>query len=268
MSIPITTFAGTLRQISPESLNAGGQAILYLCAPKFLPATEQERAQRLEAARENLSPYVTHVYVPARPFRRWSGDFFADMDDQHRLDRGNYFSVCQRADGYDAGTLEAELNAYRSTEEDFYVIFMDALIEGNAERLNMQPSAHILSLLPDPTKALERLPDDAPGELRSLMMSPAEQDSPLVISLGTVITPVRIEGVVDLRQRDTQQWFFDTYVSRRLIPTKATGFVDILPELLQPHLGRIDWIEQSLAGDRSGPQACRSQRSHLSVRPY
>jgi hypothetical protein len=120
---------------------------------------------------------------------------------------------------------------------DFYVIFMDALIEGNAERLKMQPSAHIIALLPRPNTALDHLPDDAPDDLRSMMKQAVEEDSPLVITLGTVITSARIEGVVDLRQREVQQWFFETYVNRGMIPTNATGFVDILPELLQPHLG-------------------------------
>lgn len=203
----------------------------------FLPSTKEQREHLFKAARKNLSPYITHVYVPARPFRRWSGDFFEDIDDQYRLDRGNYFSVCQSNDGSDAGTLEAELNAYRNIEENFYVIFMDALIEGNAKQLNMQPSANILLLLLHPKNALERLTANAPEELHRLMTQAVDEGKPLVITLPTVITSAQIEGVVDLRQRDAQQWLFETYVNHRLIPTPANSFVDVLPELLQPNLG-------------------------------
>lgn len=173
MTIPIITFAGTLRQISPESLNATGRSILFTCAPKFLPASDQERAARLERMQGNLSPYLTHVYAQARPHRRWSGDFFADLDDEYRLDRGNYFSVCQRDDGYDAGTLEAELNAYRNSEADFYVIFMDGLIDGNAEQLNLPRSAHIFTVIAHPGKVVEHLPAGAPEELRSMLIEGA-----------------------------------------------------------------------------------------------
>ena len=70
MTSPLSTFEGTVKQMTPESLTAEGKLLVRVCAPKFLPLTVDERQQIFEKQRSGLSPHVSHFYVPARPFRR------------------------------------------------------------------------------------------------------------------------------------------------------------------------------------------------------
>ena len=237
MTIPISTFEGTLRQITPECLTAQGEMILRASAPKFLPLTETERHKVFEAQRDNLDPNITNFYVSARPLRRFSGDYFSDFLDEHRLDVGCYYSVCTDESGSDYGTLVNELNAYRSTDADYYTIFVDCLSPEIANHFNIPRSAHILALVSQPGKLLNALSTEAPEDLKQRLQGAAKANTQFGITLGCVVSKARIEGVIDLRQIDAQYWFFDRYVPKGPIPTPAKEFTDILPELLQPTLG-------------------------------
>jgi len=57
------------------------------------------------------------------------------------------------------------------------------------------------------------------------------------MTLGCKLSKARIEGLLDLREKIAQEWFFERYVHRGRIQTPATQFTEILPELLQPPLG-------------------------------
>ena len=236
MTSPLSTFEGTVKQITPECLTAQGKLLVRLCAPKFLPLTVDERRQLFEKQRSSLSPNVKHFYVPARPFRRFSGDYFSDLDDSHRLSAGNYYSVCVDESGLDYGTLVAELNAYRSTEAAFSSVFLDCL-DPNMRPLGVPKSPQPLVLVNQPSELLKAMPSDAPPELVSSIRRAVESKGPFGMILGIAVGQVRIEGVVDLRERAAQAWFFKRYVPQGPIPTPAASFLDILPELLQLPLG-------------------------------
>jgi hypothetical protein len=235
--IPRSTFFGTLRQISPASLNASGAAILQTCAPQFLPLSEPEAMARFNAMQDTLDPNVEQFYLNKLPLRRFSGDYFPDFFDEHRLDRGCYHSVCVDQSGRDDGTLADELNAYRSSDVDFYTIFIDCFNESIMARVGLPPSAHIAALVFHPAKLLHRLPPDAPKALKTDLAQAACAGRPYGITLGCVVTQATIEGVLDLRGKDAQDWFFKTYVPEGPFRTPADEFVDILPELVDQNLG-------------------------------
>ena len=237
MSIPISTFTGTLRQITPEVLNAQGAAMLRACAPGFFPLTKAERQSLFDSRRDEISPYVTAVYVPARPLRRFSGDYFSDLIDEHRLDVGCYYSVCADESGFDYGTLANELNAYRSTDAEFHTLFLDCLSPQVADRFQVPRSPHILLLVQQPAKLARVLPTDAPEELRKTLAQAEEMGTFLKMTLGCALGILEVEDVIDLRQIDAQEWFFQRYVPKGPIPTPANEFIDILPELLLPDRG-------------------------------
>jgi hypothetical protein len=266
MTSPLSRFEGTVKQITPDCLTAQGELLVRVCAPKFLPLTVAEREQLFERQKPRLSPDVKRFYVPARPFRRFSGDFFSDVDDTHRLSAGNYYSICVDESGLDYGTLVAELNAYRSTEADFSCIFLDCL-DPDVRPLGVPKSPQPLVLVRQPAALLEAIPSSAPPELVSSIRNAAQSKGPFGMILGITVTQARIEGVVDLRERAAQAWFFERYVPKGPIPTKAVTFLDILPELLQPPLGGSMGSNMRLqaigADDRCRPPKARRKRADL-----
>lgn len=237
MQMPLSTFVGTLRQISPSSLGASEKAILQACAPHFLPLSDEERERWFDAQKSNIDPNVAWVFVPSRPHRRYSGDFFSDFMDEYRLDFGSYYSVCIRQSGFDNGTLAAELNAYRSTDVDFLVFFFDGFDETLTSRLGLPGGAHIGVFVTDPSKLVPHVPKDAPEELRQILQQAVDSGVAFYWSVHTDVSEARIEGVLDLRQLDAQEWFFQTFVPQGFTNQNAREFADILPELLQQDLG-------------------------------
>jgi hypothetical protein len=145
--------------------------------------------------------------------------------------------VCIDDAGRDDGTLALELNAYRSTDVDFFAIFFDCLNAKVASTFGLPVSAHIGVLVSPPEKLLKRLPEHTPEELREQIRQAAHAGRPFGITLGCVISKARIKRVLDLRRREAQSWFFHRYIPEGPIPTPAREFTDILPELLQPQLG-------------------------------
>ena len=236
MEIPTTLFNGTLRQIAAASLGDTAVAVLNACAPWFLVASEDRTEQERNKIRANL-PSNTNLYVTRRQFRRYSGDCLPDALDEHRLDAGCYFSICRDSTGFDHGTLVNELNAYRSSELDYYVQFLDGLNKVEADALRLPISTDIQVVIAHPGELIKALD---PSAHRSLILDLEEADKrgmKFRVPIPSVITHRRIDGVLDLRQLHAQRWFFSRYVRRRIAVETARSFTDILPELLNPRLG-------------------------------
>src|SRR5271165_1381611 len=246
MTIPLSTFRGTLRQVTPATLNQVGLWMVRMCAPQFLPLSDEQAQRVLEKQRENISRYITHVFVPRQRFRRFSGDHPVTRQDE-RLDVGRCYSVCEDESGFDGGTLAEELNAYRNPAAEFYTVFFDCLDEESASAFGLPVTAHIGVAVLHPDRFVEALAAaGAPDQVVVVGQEAARVGAPLVVTLGNSISAAKIEGVLDLRQIDAQDWFFHQFVPRGIIPTDAKEFVDILPELVQPSLGGCTGSNQRL----------------------
>jgi hypothetical protein len=241
---PLTFFTGTLRQITPMSLNELGATMLHLCAPLFAPIKTEQRDEiwKWHVEKHGLDPNVNFWHVPTRQGRRFSGDLFPDEDEEYRLNAGCYHSICIDSKGYDNDTLVNELNAYRNPSTEFYTLFFDC--QGKfAESLGMARSPHIGLLVYPADKLLQALPSSISKESRSLIDKASAAGKPFAITLGCVLSDAKIDGVLDLRQLQAQRWFFDTYVPKGPFPTNASDFVGILPELTKLNLG--SWSENN-----------------------
>lgn len=241
---PLSSFSGTLRQITPDSLNGIGATVLRVCAPLFAPADEAGRALAWQrhVERHGVDPNVNQWYVPSRPGRRFSGDIFPDEGAEYRLNGGCYHTVCRNAEGDDFETLVNELNAYRDSSAEFYTIFFDCL-GPMAKALGIPRTAHIGVLVYPSTSFLHALPDDTPPEARTEAKRLADSGDVLGVTLGCVLSSAQIDGVLDLRLRVAQDWFFRAYVPKGPFPTDAHDFAGILPELTKLDLG--SWSENN-----------------------
>jgi hypothetical protein len=133
--------------------------------------------------------------------------------------------------------LVNELNAYRSPEKDYFSIFVDCLNPVATAQFGLSKSAHIAAVVFHPDRLQKVLPSDTPVELRALVQRSVKSGKPLGITLGCALVRAELDGVLDLRLADTQDWFLRAFLPSGPLPTNATSFRDILPELLNQNYG-------------------------------
>jgi hypothetical protein len=231
---PLVTFEGGLRQINSNSLNADGLMMLRLCAPYFYPLGEDER----DAALADMTGWpvsMTHLQFSARQFRRWSGDSMSPGAGL-QLPRERYFSLCLPNSIADGGVLAEEMNAYRHPRSDLGIRFWDLMNPEVASQLGMEPMAYIGLFIDDARPLMTHL-DEMTPVLADAVSELARAGEPFMMALGTMHSNAKIGGVLDLRRKDAQAWFFETFVKTSFIPTAAERFEDILPDLINQALG-------------------------------
>jgi hypothetical protein len=109
---PLTIFQGWLRNHKPARNNVWGNTAFNLAFPGFFAAPNwTEEAKREVLAKK--SPHLDRLAFQPSQHRRWGG---------YELDRGCYCSVARESSGDDAGTLSAELNAYRDQKRQDVIV--------------------------------------------------------------------------------------------------------------------------------------------------
>jgi hypothetical protein len=219
MEIPLSSFDGWIKQISPAQLNELGLATLSEAFPRFLGSDpDLEERRRLE----ERAKHVDVVYRRKGPARRFEGD--------ESLPRGRYYSVCEDRDGHDSGTLCLELSAYAS---DTCLVAVCDLLDSKRhplfESLPSRPAIAIAFL----SRPATRLLREVFGECR--------QGVPTVF-IPYIVTEVSLERVLDLRSLSVQQWFFGSFrhgdlVFTKQAPNDVDSFLGMLPSLMFPDLG-------------------------------
>lgn len=251
-TLPLTTFRETVKFMRPSFLNALGSALMQRVFPMFIAqgggAPEHTR-EKLQAARQAGS--VGPVFILDTVRRRWSGGV--------SLPRGSYYAVCNDELGNDHGTLARELGAYIERDDVEHVRVEDLVMpeHGDLLRRHCEAPAGLRLTLPPAEGAGNPILD---GLVAAGLIPALEPGYGFMLYLPLDVKPMEVEGVLDLRRREVQQWlvgFLPQGNALFSMPNARTleSFPAMLPDLMAPDRGGSD-LDKGLGNllRRSGAQ--------------
>jgi hypothetical protein len=248
--LPTSTFTGVIKQLRIADLSPQAREVLDLCFPDFVKPS----SPRGEVAKEHLGVEYYGNGVSTIPLgwgrlRRYSGSA--------SLGPSRYYSVCHDDEGFDRGTLCNELMAYYSVEGERV---------GDYRVKMIYPSVHDSTLLSPGQRSA--YPELATPKFAIRLTEYRERETlrkillrkPLVEEVGTwevqlplTVRSVKIDDVIDLRNPESQTWFFEHFVrleeesylqgspgnskTRYLKVAEPRNFLGLLPTLVFPGIG-------------------------------
>ena len=263
--IPLTLFDGTLKRMARSQLGPMSKATLECVFPHFdgrpeskhrideilkkyginpdeTPTLLKDRQERMEQLKM-LKQKISH-----RQYRRFGGD--------HNLPAQRYSSVCSQDVASDEGTLARELFEYTNLHFPGVVFVGDSadttLISKIPEAVRqpiMRGREGIFVFLLAPLKDQERqLFRELYGPVLEQLHGPYGNGNDRWDGLSIVFIPIEyqqheIPDVLDLRQRATQDWFWqyfqygDGAILLKEQRQSLIGFTDMLPALVYPEYG-------------------------------
>lgn len=229
MDIPLTEFAGFLKQIDAASLSADARESLAVALPHFWPKDPPADESTIKArARQIFGSFKEDrmkVTIQRGPNRRFSGG--------EGLPRQRYHTLSRDLRGDDNLTLLAEMRAYRSCRDGQICTVLDSYYPPGQRLLQAQGiparGGNVLALV-----FLEE---------RRPMANSAPAFDLQVLTLPYTVTETTIPRVLDLRLLAAQRWLVQTFcVEKRAFHYPILGrddvtFPDLLPFLVTIELG-------------------------------
>lgn len=255
--LPLTTFRGWLKRHNASKLNAAGKALMGEVFSRFggentTPEQYVEYTERLIGLGVQLPQRPLDelaqlrqllkegVPVRIRKHRRYAGG-------DGRLPRSCYSAVCSAPNGDDGGTLNRELMAYT------HPCVPGTVFVGDSSDARMNAFLRNQIVVPPGACAVYVFlfpPQDAAARevfnrvYAETLKHSGGPDAPYHVHvLEAQVDLVEIENVIDLRQPETQAWFFERFRLgdgvhiRKPNGHGITDFFGMLPTLMHPELG-------------------------------
>jgi hypothetical protein len=247
-AIPTTEFRGWVKCHRPEQRDALGDLVFDYAFPFFLgggdgskPKFTENEEFFVDIARK-MGRTVEVPAPPPRTHRRFAGDLTSTIGQE----RGNYYPVCDDAEGSDYQTLANELNAYVDPRRSGFVYVHD-LVEPLPPHFQRKPGWLVVSAR------------DVPG-VPSPIIEQASQRNLLPVNTTTglmdTLIPYRVSAfsigpILDLREPAARAWLQARFQSgidgwlESVFKPKLGTFERILPQLMDITNGG-NWVTDML----------------------